>query len=198
MSTSTSTVYGRIQIDRITNLSELDDRKRITCPLCQGVLWYPIGCKHCQGHYCSKCLRRQQSDSSEPFKCPSSNIVCPGFEERKCHAKIKEALSDLTFKCVNISYNCDQILPYDKLEEHEKNCGFQQESCSGCKNYFAKSSLPSHIELCPLIEQRCLMCNYTYRRQDQDKHDRIACLQEQVNYLRNQVNILMRERNAIM
>lgn len=104
--TSTSSMSSHIQIDRVT------------CPLCQGVLWNPKACKHCQIHYCSECLKNRQSES---FKCPSTTINCPNFEERRqCHTLTMNHLRDLMISCVNSAYNCTEVLPYDQLEAHEK------------------------------------------------------------------------------
>lgn len=55
----------------------------------------------------------------------------PDFKS-KPHKIIRGMLSELLFKCKNCENGCIDPIPYDKLEEHEKDkCEYEMLTCPG-------------------------------------------------------------------
>ena len=80
----------------------------IICPIFSCIKSNPIMCSKCQNSFCFNCIENWKNKSKEcPFKCNN-----PEFNNCRI---IRNLLSKLNFKCKN---NCEDIIPYDKLNEH--------------------------------------------------------------------------------
>ena len=80
----------------------------IICTICTGLKKNPVMCSKCQNSFCSLCIENWKKKSPDcPFKCKNPEYIYSRI--------INNLLSKLTFKCKN---NCNQIIPFDKLESH--------------------------------------------------------------------------------
>ena len=84
-------------------------------------------------------------------------------------------------------YSFSQVLSYDALEKHEKECGYQFLQCPGCRAEVLKKDFSKHTSSCASIELTCQDCKLIYKRGDAGtKHTENICLREQLRQLRNE------------
>ncbi|CAF1388092.1 unnamed protein product [Adineta ricciae] len=156
---------------------KLDDLK---CGICEKIVWNVVTCENCGALFCSACVANASDRSSN--ECVNG---CRSFVETKVHRFIIEQLARLKIVCSNQPLGCIAIVHYDDLEKHEKECGYQQEECSGCHRLQLIKDYTNHLETCLMIAVECLKCHLAIPRGDILLHTECRCLIEQ---LRNNLN----------
>jgi len=164
----------RLVLDRVINLHfpEL-----VECCLCHGLLLHPVACGTCEKPNCSACIQKLLATKSE-LVCPHG---CPSYIEYPCPKGISFVLSSLNILCLYKPNGCTEILSYDKLEEHEKECEYQLFTCTGCQQGITKKDYDEHISQCQLVSITCEQCSTSYKRRDTDLHTPTECLRIQLH-----------------
>ena len=82
--------------------------EEILCSICSRIKTNPMMCNKCQNSFCSNCIEEWKEKSKVcPFKCNNPEYVF-------CRI-INNLLTKLNFKCKN---KCEEIIPYEKLNNH--------------------------------------------------------------------------------
>ncbi|CAF2430701.1 unnamed protein product [Rotaria sp. Silwood2] len=179
--------------DRVRNQSG-DISEDLHCSICHNILWKSVACQTCETHYCSVCIKKWLHEGRN--QCP---VGCEPFVERACSRFIVTPLAKLQVTCTYEPNGCREILPYEAVEKHEVECGFQAQRCAGCHSSFAKKEIEQHKSQCPLIEITCEDCKIVYKKGDASQsHTDMICLKEQFGQFRHQTqeeNIQLKEDN---
>ncbi|CAG5112389.1 Oidioi.mRNA.OKI2018_I69.chr2.g6609.t1.cds [Oikopleura dioica] len=122
--------------------SKVDERLKdsIFCPVCKLILEDPVNLNCCGGHLCSKCrdgvLRTGYSN------CPFCRK--PNFTATKGRLMV-DVLSTLKLICPNT--DCRSSIPYEKYEEHKKNClALHEKKCPECEQTTSLSKFHEHFK----------------------------------------------------
>lgn len=91
----------------------------------------------------------------------------PRFRD-KPHKIIRNMLSELKFRCRNHSSGCLEDIDYQKVLEHEIECQFDMQACSGksdgCASILFKRDIQAHELSCPLVPVECEYCHKKVKR----------------------------------
>ncbi|CAF0901897.1 unnamed protein product [Adineta steineri] len=166
----------RVQNQPGTNLED------VCCSICHGILWKPVACQQCENHFCSTCIGKWISNSRN--QCP---FGCETYNKRTSITFVNTILSRLQVVCSYESNGCREILPYDAIEKHKAQCGYQFQECPGCLLSLLKKDIEQHTSCCELFELTCDDCKIVYRRCDASQsHTDIICITEQFRQYRCQ------------
>ncbi|CAF3819636.1 unnamed protein product [Rotaria sp. Silwood1] len=177
----TSTNEVGLASDRVRNKSP-DDLEDLHCSICHNILWKSMACQTCETHFCSACIKKWLHEGRN--QCP---VGCEPFIERACSRFIVTPLARLQIACIYEPNGCREILPYEAVEKHEAECGFQPQRCPGCHSSFAKKKIEQHKSQCSLIEITCEDCKIVYKQRDATQsHTDMICLKEQFRQFRHQ------------
>ncbi|CAF2945808.1 unnamed protein product [Rotaria sp. Silwood2] len=150
--------------------------------ICHNILWKPVACQKCETPFCSTCIKKWLHEGRN--QCPNG---CEPFIERACPPFIVRQLSRLQIVCIYESNGCREIIPYEAVEKHERECDYQPQRCPGCNSSFAKKEIEKHKSQCELIEFTCEDCKIVYKRHDATQsHTDMICLKEQFRQFRHQ------------
>ncbi|CDW91665.1 traf-type zinc finger family protein [Stylonychia lemnae] len=117
-------------IDRIVNYEEYEQLFELfKCQLCEGLIRMPKSCNNCKYNFCTICI---SSKLMERDVCPACFELNPQFSEMS--RNLCQIISKFKIKCKNSGMGCDQVFEYDKIIEHELQCGI----CQDCKSYCVK------------------------------------------------------------
>ena len=107
-----------IDPERIVNASDLI--QDYVCSICQCLFWKPRACAHCQNILCESCIQTWQKTSD---RCP---FGCDSYRDQRSPPIVLSALSRLKLRCRYESFGCQEIILYDRLEQHEGHkCPFR-------------------------------------------------------------------------
>ncbi|CAF1499909.1 unnamed protein product, partial [Didymodactylos carnosus] len=81
---------------------------------------------------------------------------------------------------------CSSVLPYEALEKHELECGYQSKYCQGCQGHVLEKDYAQHQDKCAEISLKCSKCDTTYKRKHLKQHTKVQCLQQQLEQQRCQ------------
>ena len=159
--------------ERIVNAKENDKiLKRLMCSICLNMLWKPVACSQCQTNFCGSCIKGWLN------KCPET---CPNhctFKKSNVSPIINDLLSEFSIKCQLSDKGCQQILGYDELEKHEKNCSYKETSrkgCKGCGQLFSGDVLIQHEKDCQLVKVTCGSCFNQFSKIEIKNHSESEC-----------------------
>ncbi|CAF1375471.1 unnamed protein product [Rotaria sordida] len=173
---------------RIRDSSELSV-DHLNCSICQKLLWKPVACQSCETPFCSACI--YQWLINNPEKCPNCD---ENYIERECPPFVTKLLAQLQIACFYESNGCKQIIPYERLDKHETECGFQYQQCPGCQSQILKKDFDNHTSSCASIELTCQDCKLIYKRGEAaKKHTEKICVKEQLRQLRDECKENKRE-----
>lgn len=140
-----------VDVKRAKNLPQ--DMEMVCCQKCQGLLTLD-GSKFCDndgcdGHqYCRYCV----SSIKDCESCKKE------FNPANISKKTLNFMKKLEIQC---SYKgCKENVSYEKLEDHEKDCGYKESSCPYCFIGDIKSKIDLHKLECKLRDFECLKCRY--------------------------------------
>ncbi|UJR12110.1 hypothetical protein I4U23_016288, partial [Adineta vaga] len=122
----------------------------------------PLTCETCENSFCNNCITLWLE--KHPDICPNN---CDYKQRQRPPLLLVQLLSKLQITCKNHHTGCKDILSYESLEEHERQCGFQLEQCTGCSEAMLKKERN--------IELQCHVCQGKYRRVI--GHNEVECLQ---------------------
>lgn len=150
-------IVGTLDTNRIVfdNGSEAILSDRLICLKCRNILWKPVSCGICAAIFCEKCRPRKSvfKNMLSFFKTQRSQHQkdnCDDFEEVLAPHDITTNLGRLRVRCVYDPNGCQVILPYNTLEEHERQCEFERVPCRVCQLPLSKRP--------PVVEHTLRVC----------------------------------------
>lgn len=117
-------------MDRIANKEQvqvvLDNS---ICVIHQDIVIEAEECKDCEGVFCKPCIGTWIKQFKEN-RCP--NCKKTPFTCQPVGRKFRNSLSAMKFFCENKPIGCEEVISYDNVLEHKKNCKFNLKECPGC------------------------------------------------------------------
>ena len=169
-----------IDIDKYENILQI-----LKCKLCLNILLNPYDCSKCGNTFCYSCINKlKQSNKKCPFGCTEYEITPSSFA-------IKKFLNQLKFSCLNKENGCNEIISYNNIEQHDKNCEYINSICPNnqCGVKIPWHLLKNHIQnecLYTLFE--CDKCHLKLDRKELEAHDKLC----------NCINNEFEKQNVIM
>lgn len=144
-----------IDPSRIIN-KELIRLERFLCSICHNLLIDMKKCNLCSAHFCLECIikyKRGEHASCVSFNdstranseyCPSCNTIDFKIEEGESY--LKKFILELNIKCKYLQ--CEDILFYSNIGDHEQICKFREKTCENCQRVLDYSNYYHHIVDC--------------------------------------------------
>ncbi|CAF4025962.1 unnamed protein product [Adineta steineri] len=145
----------RVVLDQNSKMGLNDE---LLCTECRNVVWKPVYCRQCECIFCYKCRPQigffsRVSTFFGVERPRHGRNNCDNFEEVDVPTHIIADLTKLLFRCAYEQNGCRMLIHYYDLEQHEKECQFE--------------NIPCHVCLLPLSKRRPFA-----------KHSTHACFQE--------------------
>ena len=173
---------GGFDEKRIINKDYLNTLKGIyKCGICFKIMDNPTDCETCGHSYCYECIKNLKC----PFNCKTKKL-------KPSSQNLKDMLSKLKFKCIN--KDCEQILNYSDVKNHDKNCDFQEIICpnKSCNKKLIKKDLENHVlNECEYSLVKCHYCEYLFNKNDITNHEKSCSIVNNVlksNKKENDIN----------
>ena len=155
-----------IDIDKYENILQI-----LKCKLCLNILLNPYDCSKCGNTFCYSCINKlKQSNKKCPFGCTEYEITPSSFA-------IKKFLNQLKFSCLNKENGCNEIISYNNIEQHDKNCEYINSICPNnqCGIKLPWNLLKNHIENeCPYTLYECDKCHLKLNRKEYETHNKLC------------------------
>ena len=175
-----------IPISRVIDLDKYENILQILkCKICLNILLNPYDCSKCGNTFCYSCINKlKESNTKCPFGCTDYEIMPSSFA-------IKKFLNQLHFSCTNKENGCNEIISYNNIEQHDKNCEYINSICPNnqCGVKVPWHLLKNHIQnecLYTLFE--CDKCHLKLDRKELEAHDKLC----------NCINSEFEKQNVIM
>ena len=148
--------------ENYTNFLEI-----IQCKICFNILKNPYDCSLCGNSFCYNCISNLlKSNKHCPFNCQNFSIKPSSYG-------IISYLSKLNFYCKNKDYGCNEIISYQNLDIHEKECKYFYTICPNgqCNKKILWDSLENHLKNeCFYTLIKCKYCNQDFNRIEYNEH----------------------------
>jgi E3 ubiquitin-protein ligase NRDP1 len=139
----------------------------IQCKICFNILKNPYDCSTCGNSFCYNCISNLlKSHKKCPFNCQNVTIKPSSYG-------IISYLSKLNFYCKNKDYGCNEIISYQNLDIHEKECKYFYTICPNgqCNKKLLWDSLENHLKNeCFYTLIKCQYCNQDFNRIEYNEH----------------------------
>lgn len=139
----------------------------IKCKICFNILINPYDCSSCGNSFCYSCINTLAKNHQPcPFKCTSYTIKPSSYA-------ITSYLSKLNFTCLNKDNGCNEIIPYNNILAHDKECKFFYTKCPNiqCGTKMKWTLLENHIKNeCPFSLFKCPYCDIKLKRNEYKEH----------------------------
>ncbi|CAB4008195.1 TNF receptor-associated factor 4-like [Paramuricea clavata] len=142
------------------------------CPICQLAYRDPVQLEECGHRLCYSCLQELRRRQGECCVCPLDRRPVSATKMFFDKAA-KRAILSQTVKCCNWKRKCDWSGELSSLEDHLKNCNFEEIQCTnaGCDEMLTRRSLQYHLSAkCKLRIVSCSFCTETYCYKDNKVH----------------------------
>ena len=139
----------------------------IQCKICFNILKNPYDCTKCGNSFCYNCISNLIKQNK---KCP---FQCENFSIKQSSLIIISYLSNLKFTCKNKEFGCNEIISYENLDKHDKDCKFFYTKCPNlqCKKKILWNLLEQHLKNeCPYSLIKCKNCNQSFNRNEYEEH----------------------------
>ena len=161
-----------ISISRVIDLDKYENLLQILkCKICLNILLNPYDCSKCGNSFCFSCINKlKESDKKCPFGCTDYEIMPSSFA-------IKKFLNQLQFSCLNKENGCNEIISYNNIEQHDKNCEYIN---SICPNNQCGMKLPWHLlknhlqNECLYTLFECEKCHLKLNRKELVSHNKLC------------------------
>ena len=154
--------------------------EELKCPICLNLVIEPRECKTCNQIFCSNCLetwfkspavvRSNQigffGTSNATSSCP---MKCPKFEE-SISKKLANMISKIKIKCPNNTNGCPNVVQFNDIFSHLKECPMNEFKCNGCGLKGKLQEIQIHTNLCELIPEVCKLCSKEFIRARLQEH----------------------------
>ena len=161
-----------ISISRVIDLDKYENLLQILkCKICLNILLNPYDCSKCGNSFCFSCINKlKESDKACPFGCTDYEIMPSSFA-------IKKFLNQLHFTCLNKENGCNEIISYNNIELHDKNCEYINSICPNnqCGKKLPWYLLKNHLQnecLYTLFE--CEKCHLKLNRKELEPHNKLC------------------------
>ena len=161
-----------ISISRVIDLDKYENLLQILkCKICLNILLNPYDCSKCGNSFCFSCINKlKESDKACPFGCTDYEIMPSSFA-------IKKFLNQLHFTCLNKENGCNEIISYNNIEQHDKNCEYINSICPNnqCGKKLPWHLLKNHLQnecLYTLFE--CEKCHLKLNRKELEPHNKLC------------------------
>ena len=161
-----------IPLSRIIDLDKYENILQILkCKLCLNILLNPYDCSKCGNTFCYSCINKlKESNKKCPFGCTDYEIAPSSFA-------IKKFLNQLKFSCLNKENGCNEIISYNNIEQHDKNCEYINSFCPNnqCGVKIPWNLLKNHIQNeCPYTLFECDKCHMKLSRKELESHNKLC------------------------
>ena len=161
-----------IPISRVIDLDKYENLLQILkCKICLNILLNPYDCSKCGNTFCYSCINKlKESNKKCPFGCTDYEIMPSSFA-------IKKFLNQLQFQCLNKENGCNEIISYNNIEQHDKNCEYINSICPNnqCGIKVPWNLLKNHIENeCLYTLYECDKCHLKLNRKEIESHDKLC------------------------
>ena len=161
-----------IPVSRVINLDKYENLLQILkCKICLNILLNPYDCSKCGNTFCYSCINKlKESNKKCPFGCTDYEIMPSSFA-------IKKFLNQLQFQCLNKENGCNEIISYNNIEQHDKNCEYINSICPNnqCGIKVPWNLLKNHIENeCLYTLYECDKCHLKLNRKEIESHDKLC------------------------
>ena len=151
------------------------------CVYCHDILREPMQTL-CDHKLCAACLAQLSEDSDRPM-CPANKPDCMLLSRKEGTVMpdfyTKKYLKQIVVYCLYKDYNCQEIMPWGKLEQHigvshnaVTSCSFQ---CFGCPEIVEMNKYKSHIENCKFRPRPCSCCQKVVADCNMEDHVKSCC-----------------------
>ena len=165
---------GGIPLSRVVDLNKHEKILPILkCKICLNILLNPYDCSKCGNTFCYKCINKLRESM---VKCP---FGCIDYEIMPSSFAIKKFLEQLKFTCLNKDNGCNEIIPYNNLEQHDKNCSYINSICpnSQCGLKVPWNLLKNHLQNeCMYTLFECPNCHLKLNRKEYPTHNKICSM----------------------
>ena len=163
---------GGIPLSRVVDLEKQEKLLPVLkCKICLNILLNPYDCSKCGNTFCFSCINRlKESMKKCPFGCIDYEIMPSSFA-------IKKFLEQLKFICLNKDNGCNEIISYNNLEQHDKNCNYINATCPNnqCGIKIKWNLLDNHIQKeCLYTLFECSKCHLKLNRKEYLEHNKIC------------------------
>ena len=139
----------------------------IQCKICFNILKNPYDCTKCGNSFCYNCISNLIKQNK---KCP---FQCENFSIKQSSLSIISYLSNLKFICKNKEFGCEEIISYQNLDKHDKDCKYFYTKCPNlqCNKKILWNLLEQHLKNeCPYSLIKCKNCNQSFNRNEYEEH----------------------------
>lgn len=157
------------RIENYVHIEQLVDT--LMCIICKCVPLHPLQCKGCEIICCSECY----ADWSKPNQCPQQ---CEDPSYKAPSKIVMKFFCDFKISCRFKVNGCQTIIPYESVENHEKECFFQKKRCSEfpqCQQEVLLKDYQYHLKNCEHIKTECVHCKASLPRKETDTHIKNIC-----------------------
>ena len=151
--------------------------EKFKCYICKNLVVEAVCCESCEEIFCKECHM--------DFIKTKKNAKCPVLNQndgKMCNYKVdsmydlpkreKKFINDIQLKCFNYKNGCGEILFYESIHKHIKNCKYKLSKCNGdgCDFISTKDKILEHLKECVFIAVICEYCKADYKKKDIEKH----------------------------
>ena len=163
-----------IPLSRVIDLDKYENILQILkCKICLNILLNPYDCSKCGNTFCYSCINKlKESNKKCPFGCTDYEIAPSSFA-------IKKFLNQLKFSCLNKENGCNEIISYNNIEQHDKNCEYINSFCPNnqCGVKIPWNLLKNHIQNeCLYTLYECDKCHLKLNRKEFESHNKFCKL----------------------
>ena len=163
---------GGIPLSRVVDLEKHEKLLPVLkCKICLNILQNPYDCSKCGNTFCYNCINKLKESMN---KCPYG---CVDYEIMPSSFAIKKFLEQLNFTCLNKDNGCKEIISYNNLEQHDKNCNYINVVCpnSQCSLKIRWNLLNNHLQNeCLYTIYECQKCHMKLNRKEYLTHTKIC------------------------
>lgn len=151
----------------------------VLCPIGKQVLNDPVQifCECAVHTYCKECIVNWMLTDPQR-KCPiCKKSVNFDYDKLPKEVVLSNLIGELEMKCENVIHNCDWVGKKKDLEQHLKECKFQEVACPnrGCKMRLLRNDINDHNKECDFYKVKCDFCDKKVKRIKLDTHVKDKC-----------------------
>ena len=172
------------------------------CAICLNVLKQPMQCVRNEHSFCKPCITRYLEEFQ---RCPTCMEPLT-LQTLRPSRIITGLVSEMKIKCDNVERGCPEIIKFNALKDHVKDCGFVPVKCSndGCELIVNRKDQPHHERNdCSFRKEKCEVCGkyvahgrkklhcYVTRREMDEIREEISFIKEVVMNMRRELTLHM-------
>ena len=151
--------------------------KGLLCNSCKKLLYDPVSCAECQDLFCQVCISKINEKSS------SNSNLCAHSSQINVDKTLKNILNKIKLKCPRSSHGCKEILNYEALESHLKECPKSLYRCKFCDLRGSFDECKIHDQTCEPSFSTCTMCDDIIKKRKVVDHTQEVCMGSISNYI---------------